>query len=137
MDKSSALALLTRLHEAQNSFYGGGTAAFQAILAPDVVWTVPGSNAIAGTYRGVGQVLDYFARRRDLADSTFRLHRKDVLVGDGDQIAAVTDGTATIGGQPRRWSTVGLYEVRDGRIAACWLLPLDPAEFDAIWSPRT
>jgi ketosteroid isomerase-like protein len=135
MDRTSALALLARLHEAQNSFYGGGgDAAFGSLLAPDVVWTVPGHNAIAGTYRGIGQVVGYFARRRDLADATFRLHRRDVLVGDGDRIAAITDGTATISGQPRSWSTVGLYEVRDDLIAACWLLPLDPAEFDAIWS---
>ena len=34
----------------------------------------------------------------------------------------------------RRWSTVGLYEVADERIAACWLLPLDPRGFDTIWS---
>jgi hypothetical protein len=33
-----------------------------------------------------------------------------------------------------RWSTIGLYEVVDGRIAACWLLPLDQHAFDAIWS---
>ena len=32
------------------------------------------------------------------------------------------------------WSTVGLYDTRDGRIAVCWLLPLDATEFDAIWS---
>jgi hypothetical protein len=32
------------------------------------------------------------------------------------------------------WGTVGLYEVADGRIRRCWLLPLDAADFDAIWS---
>jgi hypothetical protein len=29
---------------------------------------------------------------------------------------------------------VGLYDVVDRRIAACWLLPLDQPAFDAIWS---
>jgi ketosteroid isomerase-like protein len=135
VDRTEAAALLARLHEAQNQFYGGGGAsALAALLAPDVTWSVPGSNAIAGTYRGLDAVLRYFARRRDIADSTFRLHRRDVLTGTGDRIAALTDGTATIAGQERSWSTVGLYDTRDGRIAACWLLPLDPAEFDAIWS---
>jgi hypothetical protein len=33
-----------------------------------------------------------------------------------------------------RWSTVGLYEIAGDRIAACWLLPLDQAEFDRVWS---
>lgn len=67
-------------------------------------------------------------------DRTFRMHSGDVLVGDGDRIAALTDGTAAVGDVQRRWSTVGLYRIRDGRIAACWLLPLDPAIFDDIWS---
>jgi len=34
----------------------------------------------------------------------------------------------------QRWSTVGLYDVIDGQIAACCLLALDQREFDAIWS---
>jgi ketosteroid isomerase-like protein len=135
VDRPSAEALLSRLHDAQNHFYAGGDAArLRAVLAPDVIWTVPGANAIAGTYRGLDAVLEYFTRRRAIADSTFRMHRRDVLVGATGRIAALTDGTATIAGRPRTWSTVGLYEVRDGLVAACWLLPLDAAQFDEIWS---
>jgi hypothetical protein len=95
---------------------------------------VPGRNAIAGDYHGIEAVLDYFTRRRELADRTFRMHPGEVLVGDGEHIAALTDGTATIGGLERRWSTVGRYRIRGERICACWLLPLDADAFDAIWS---
>ena len=55
-------------------------------------------------------------------------------VGDGEHVAMLTDGTAVIGGVERSWSTVGLYRLRGERIAACWLLPLDPAAFDEIWA---
>jgi ketosteroid isomerase-like protein len=135
VDRASAEALLGRLHDAQNHFYGGGdSAGLRDVLAPDVIWTIPGSNAIAGTYRGLDAVLDYFTRRRAIASSTFRMHRRDVLVGIGDTVAALTDGSAIIAGRRRDWSTVGLYDVRDGLVAACWLLPLDAAQFDAIWA---
>lgn len=135
MDRDTAIDLLDRLHAAQNEFYSGGSgAALEQLLAPSVSWTVPGDNRIAGTYRGVEEVLGYLRRRRDLADRTFRMERRDVLVGDGDRVAALTDGFATVGGVEHRWSTVGLYVVVDGRIAACWLLPLDAPAFDAIWS---
>jgi ketosteroid isomerase-like protein len=138
MDDAEATALLARLHEAQNRFYGGGDASgFAELLAPDITWTVPGRNAIAGHYRGLDAVLGYFTRRRAIAGLSFRLHRRDVLVGAGNRIAALTDGTAMIAGRERTWSTVGLYDVRDGRIAACWLLPLDQDEFDSIWSGLT
>jgi hypothetical protein len=63
------------------------------------------------------------------------MHPRDVLVGDGDEVAVVTDGTAVIGGVERCWSTVGLYRIRQERVAACWLLPLDADAFDAIWGP--
>lgn len=79
-------------------------------------------------------VLAYFRRRRDLVDRTLRLHPGEVLVGDRDHIAALTDGTAVVGGVQRRWSTVGLYQVRAGQVAACWLLTLDPDSFDDVWA---
>jgi hypothetical protein len=97
------------------------------------VWTVPGNNRIAGSYRGL-EVLDYFRRRRDLAEETLQLTRRDVLVGDGTRIAALTDGFATIRAVDHRWSTVGLYDIPDHQITACWLLPLDQRAFDAIWA---
>src|SRR4029079_17268406 len=102
-------------------------AALRARLHPEIEWHAPGGNAIAGDYRGVEAVMAYFARRRDHAARTFRMHPGDLLSGDGDRVAVLTDGTATIGGREERWSTVGLYRLTGGRIAGCWLLPLDPA----------
>jgi ketosteroid isomerase-like protein len=135
MDRDEARRLLARLHEAQGAFYAGGPdEPLRAMLTDDVEWMVPGRNAIAGEYRGVDEVMAYFARRRDLAARSFRMHPGDLLTGDGDRVAVLTDGTATIGGVEHRWSTVGLYRLREGRVAACWLLSLDQAAFDAIWS---
>ena len=135
MNRDTVIGLLDRLHAAQNDFYAGGPgAALRQLLAPDITWTVPGDNSIAGTYRGLAAVLLYFQRRRDLADRTFQMSRQDVLVGDGDRFAALTDGSATIRGAEHRWSTVGLYEVAGQQFTACWLLPLDQRAFDAIWT---
>ena len=135
MNHDAAVALLDRLHTAQNEFYAGGSGgALEELLAQDITWTVPGDNRIAGTYRGLDEVFDYFRHRRDRARQTFKIEQRDVLVGEGNRIAALADGVATIGGAAQRWSTVGLYEVSDERIAACWLLPLDQRAFDAIWS---
>lgn len=69
----------------------------------------------------------------DLANHTFRLARRDVLVGAGNRLAALVDGFATIRGVERCWSTVGVYDVVDQQVTACWLLPLDQHAFDAIW----
>jgi uncharacterized protein len=135
VERAAALELLARLHAAQGDFYAGGAEApLRALLDPDIEWHVPGRNAIAGDYRGIDAVMAYFARRRDHAARTFRMHPGDVLVGEGDRVAVLTDGSATIDGRDERWSTVGLYRFAGDRIAACWLLPLDPAAFDRIWA---
>jgi ketosteroid isomerase-like protein len=133
--RAEAERALARLHEAQAAFYAGGPPEpLHDVLTDDIVWVVPGTNAIAGEYRGLDAVIDYFTRRRAIADRSFRMHPGELLVGDSDHVAALTDGTATIDGVERRWSTVGLYRLRGGRVAGCWLLPLDAAAFDAIWA---
>ena len=135
MERVEATELLARLHSAQNSFYsGGGEGELRALLAPDIIWHVPGRNLIAGTYRGYDEVIGYFTRRRDQAGNTFRITRRDVLTGEGDTIATLADGEATLAGTVRRWSTVGLYRAVGGRVAECWLMPTDPELFDQIWS---
>jgi uncharacterized protein len=137
MDRDDALAVIERLHVAQASLYtDGDPSAVRAVLSPDIAWHVPGRSPIAGSYRGLDEVIEYMLARRRLADGTFRMHRLDVLTGAGTTVAVLTDGTATIAGVERSWSTVGLYRVEEGRIAECRLLPLDQAEFDDIWTPR-
>lgn len=125
---------LRKLHELQAAFYAGGPGdALREELPEDVVWHVPGRNAIGGHYEGIEAVMGYFARRRDLASRTFRMYPGEMLIGDGDHVGVLTEGAAVLGGHERRWSTVGLYRFRAGRVAECWLLPLDPDSFDRIW----
>ena len=121
MDKQTAQRVLDRLHQVQNLVYqGGDLAELGEVLGSDIAWHVPGNNAIAGDYYGREQVVDYMSHRRDLAVATMRMYPLDLLVGEGDRVAVLTDGTATIHGVDHSWSTVGLYEIRDQRIAVCW-----------------
>jgi ketosteroid isomerase-like protein len=131
---TQARETVSRLHAVQRDFYAGGADhRLRELLAEDIVWSVPGRNRIAGRYEGIDQVMAYFGRRREIASRTFVMRASEILVGEGDHVAALTEGRATLGGVERHWWTVGLYRIRDGLIAACWLLPLDIDEFDRIW----
>lgn len=130
---ADAETLLDALHRAQAALYGSGnTAGVERLLDPEIVWRIPGDNLIAGTYQGVEEVIGYMLRRREIANGTFRMHRREVLAGPS-HFAALTDGTAERHGVSYQWSTVGLYRARNGRILECALIPLDPAAFDAAW----
>jgi hypothetical protein len=51
-ERTVASDLLSRLHAAQERFYGDGDSApLHEVLDPDVCWHVPGPNAISGEYR--------------------------------------------------------------------------------------
>jgi hypothetical protein len=106
----------------------------RVLLCGDVVSHVPGRTPIAGDHEGIDAVIACMPRRRDLADRTFRMHRRELLVGEGEHFAALTDGSAVIADRRREWSTIGLYRLRGARRAECWLVPFDQAEFDSIWS---
>ncbi|HEY7892011.1 MAG TPA: hypothetical protein VIC05_07360 [Solirubrobacteraceae bacterium] len=58
------------------------------------------------------------------------------VVGDGDYVSVLTEGSVLIAGEERRWSTVGLNRFRGDLIDACWLLALDQSVFDQVWLPQ-
>lgn len=126
------------MHATLGACYAGAAdeAGVCDLFTADVAWHVPGDNAIAGDHLGADRVLDYLTRRRDHAAGTFRMRPRDTLTGAGDHVGVLTDGTAVIDGVDRHWSTLGLYRIAGGRIAECWLLPLDQRAFDAVWASR-
>jgi uncharacterized protein len=123
-------ALLRREYEARA---GRDDRALAEVLADDVVWHVPGRNAIAGEYRGVDQVMEYVRRRRELVDGSFEITLHDVLAND-EHGFVIASGRATRGGRLFEWRAHGLYRFRDGQIAECWVLPESQYDFDRIWS---
>jgi ketosteroid isomerase-like protein len=130
-----AAGVVERFYAVQRRFYSGADVAEEltALLTPDVCWHVPGRSAIAGDHHGHEEVLAYFAKRREISDSSFQVSGGWVLE-DGETVVHFADGEAMIGGHRRRWQTVGIFRIDAGRIAECRLLPFDQYEFDEIWS---
>jgi uncharacterized protein len=129
--------LVAELHRRQGEMYvGGSVEAVLELLSEDIVWHVPGTSPIAGDHRGHEQVAAYFERRRGLADSTMRMSPGPVLAAD-DAVAQFVTGSATLGGEQVTWQTIGAYRADPERrlIREVWLVPLDSALFDRIWSP--
>jgi ketosteroid isomerase-like protein len=123
-------ALLRREYEARAA---GDDRALAEVFTDDVVWHVPGRNAIAGEYRGIHQVMEYVRRRRELVAGTFEITVHDVLA-NADHGLVIATGRAIRDGTVLEWRAHGLYRFRDGRIAECWVLPENQYEFDRIWS---
>ena len=76
-----------------------------------------------------------FARRRELAEATFRIDVRGVLADD-ERTVILAGGRVENNGQSYAWGTVGIFRIVAGRIAECWVLPHDQDAFDEIWSAR-
>jgi ketosteroid isomerase-like protein len=135
----SPVELVAELHRRQGEMYAGGAVGpVVELLAEDVVWHVPGRSPIAGEHRGTAAVVEYFERRRRLADATMRMQPGEV-VSEGDSVAQFVTGTAVLGGEEVSWQTIGAYrlDAEHRRVQEVWLVPLDADLFDRIWSsPR-
>jgi len=116
-------------------YAGGSPDPVLELLAPDIVWHVPGASPIAGSHRGLAQVVEYFEMRRHLADATMRMQPGEV-VSEGDALAQFVTGTAVLDGEQVSWKTIGVYcaDLERGRIREVWLIPLDSEVFDRIWT---
>jgi ketosteroid isomerase-like protein len=133
-DRHPHAELILDFHDRQNRFYGGGEQGpVGAMLTDDVTWHVPGQSAIAGDYRGRDDVLRYFARRRELANATFRIDVRGVLA-DAERAVILAGGEVERDGETFTWGTVGIFRIARGRIAECWVVPYDQHSFDQIWS---
>jgi ketosteroid isomerase-like protein len=122
-----------RFLELQRAMYaGGGVEPVVGMLAPDVLWHVPGRSPIAGEYAGREAVLGYFTTRRRLAGGAMKITKHAELAGE-DVLVQLADGSAWVDGEELTWRTAGVYRVAGGQIAEAWLVPLDSAAFDRAW----
>jgi [ribosomal protein S5]-alanine N-acetyltransferase len=133
----AAARVVDAFYAIQRRFYAGETVDLELaeFLATDIAWHVPGRNVIAGDYRGRDEVMAYFRRRRDLADRSFLVTPRGTLA-DATRVVHFADGEAVLGGETRRWRTVGIFDVEQRRIIECWLVPFDQYAFDQIWAAR-
>ena len=89
----------TLVRRALEGLRSGDFSDLAELAAPDLVWHFPGhSGQLAGTHRGLDQVVAFLAQVVDLSGGTFELDLIDVVANDRRAIA-VFRGRAHRGGR--------------------------------------
>lgn len=97
--------------------WAGGENVFPLLLAPDVVWTIPGSGPVAGTYRGVQDFVERASRPLISRLSTPIVPQVHHIWSLGDKVIIRFDGAATTtGGHPYRNQFVWIFKMKDGLV---------------------
>lgn len=101
------------------------------VMAPDVVWHIPGRHTLSGSHRGVDEILAYFAQ---VGASNFDSEMR-YLHADENFVVQVHRGWSNRGdGTDVDMLWVLLYRIEDGRIAEAREFAEDQAAADAFFT---
>ena len=113
-----------------DAFRSGDRTAVERLIAPDVVWHVPGEHPMAGVIRGRSALLAWLDRLGPLG---FWLTEEDVFASD-DHVCAVSIMGARREGVDVHTRVVSIFCYRDGQQLERWLYPDDAVAWNAIFA---
>ncbi|MCK5103262.1 MAG: nuclear transport factor 2 family protein [Cyclobacteriaceae bacterium] len=99
------------------------------IFAPDIEWHVPGHHPLAGTKKGVEEVIAYY---KQLQKANFKAE-VIILEGNDNHVIDCHRGWAQVGGQKLDMSWVLLYTIENGKITSMQNFPSDQHAADAFF----
>ena len=102
-------------------------------FAEDIVWRVPGTNAMSGEYLGRDATLQFLRQTLVLSGGTYRTELKYV-VADDERAVAVYRAQGEREGRTLDIDQALFCVIRDGRLADVTAVPLDFPAFDAFWA---
>ena len=103
------------------------------LIAPDVVWHVPGSNLISGYYTSRDAILGCFSNIFELSGDTYRPHLHDIVANDQHTVALM-HVTARRGGKTLDQDYAFVAHVVDGMIAELWEAWTEGSAWNEFWS---
>jgi hypothetical protein len=106
--------------------------ALRGLFAEDATWTVPGSGAMAGVFRGRDQIFRFLARLPKETGGTYSSRLIDVLASD-DRAAALYRASGERHGRRLDLDQVLLFRIAGGLVTEVVALPSDPDAFEAFW----
>ena len=98
--------------------WAAGENVFQRLLAPDIVWTIPGSGPVAGNYHGITDFIERASVPLVSRLATPLVPQVRHIWAVGDRVIVRFDATATTtGGHPYRNQFAWLFRMKDGKVA--------------------
>jgi uncharacterized protein len=123
----------TAYRRTADAFRANDRDALADLISADVVWHVPGDNALAGEVHGRDALFEWFDRLRDVTGGTFGLREYDVLAND-EHVVALSRMTAVKDGAQVGVDVISVFHYRDGVQHERWFVPEDREAWDRLFS---
>ena len=128
-EKTTAL-----LRAATSAFASGDLATAVEAFSEDIVWKVPGSSAVAGTYEGREGLARFFGLVMEKTAGTATLELEKILVNDPHSVHFIRL-QAERDGEHYAFTVANFGEQGDdGRVRRLWFLPDDLGAHDRLFA---
>src|SRR4051812_44158014 len=114
------------------AFNANDLGAVEALVDPNLEYTLPGKSPLACWTRGVGAHLQMLKTARELSGGTLRLEPRAVAA-DGDYLVVWGRITAEREGKRLNSDHCVMYRFSQGKIVEGRTVPVDLYAFDAFW----
>jgi len=122
------------LFEILAAFNRGDLAALGEVVAPDVVYCIPGRASVSGEFHGIDGVTGAFQRLRTESGETISVEPRNVL-RDGDTVMFTARVTAEHDGRSLDVLNAYAFRFRDGKLAEGRLFPGDLHAIEGFFPP--
>lgn len=117
---------LERLKRGLAAFASRDMATLREMFHEGVEWHYQGTSILAGTYRGLEEVFEMFARRAALSGETYRLEVEAAIAND--EFVTLLGRTRAQRGSEKYEDTICyVYRVDEGLVVEAWGLPGHPS----------
>jgi ketosteroid isomerase-like protein len=112
------------------AFRSGDFGVVKSLIAPEVVWHVPGDHPMAGRIEGREALLEWLGSLKRVG---FWLVEHDVFASD-EHVCAVSTMGARRDGVDAQTRVISIFRYQDGRQVERWFYPDDAAAWNAIFT---
>ncbi len=116
---------LERLDRGLRAFAARDMPELRELFREDLRWHYGGTSSLAGTYVGLEEVFELFARRAALSGDTYRLHVEQAIAND-DFVTILGHTRSQRGAERYEDSICYVYRVEEGRVCEAWGIPGHP-----------
>jgi ketosteroid isomerase-like protein len=122
------------VRQGYKAFGEGDMDTLRSLFAAEAVHSAPGNSPIAGEYKGIDDVLGYYAKLFELSDGTFTAELKSTKVEGDDKVVATHRDKAQRGDKTLDQDETLTFTISGGKITRLVEKHSDAAAYDAFWS---
>ena len=128
--KHPNVAVFERVYGA---FTKGDMNKLSELIAPDVVWHVPGNNLISGNYTSREAIFGCFNKIFELSNGSYKPQVRDILADD-DYTVALLHATARHGEKSLDQDYAFIMRIHGGQIVELWEAWTEGPAWNEFWS---